>query len=70
MQRLAHVRNYSALFVAKFNSCSRSLNRQKTRPLGHGLDTMPLNGVHSYVGESLRDSQMAQILLRSQSRRD
>ena len=31
---------------------------------------LPLNEVHFHVGESLRDSQIAEILLRSPSRRD
>ena len=31
---------------------------------------MPFNEVHFHIGESLRDSQIAEILLRSPSRRD
>ncbi len=31
---------------------------------------MPFNEVHFHIGESLRDSQIAEILLRSPSQRD
>ena len=34
------------------------------------FNTMPFNEVHFHVGESLQDSQIAEILLRSPSRRD
>ena len=58
-----------------FESVSAALSppaamRPIENPIQKQLTPMPFSEVHSHVGESLRGSQIAEILLRSPSRKD